>query len=191
MARSEPAELSLFISEVEARVRCALPDVMAALSELWAGCRVPIVPATVVARIDVAPAAGDRSCAIMLDGELVAVAEQPPDVLPLLEAAIYRSLYAQRAPRVLLHAACLVLPGCDEPLVLVGPSGAGKSSLALAALERGYRYFTDELTVTDGERLWGVPRAVQFEPITRVRPPATAGRERSRACTRCPHGRPG
>jgi len=165
MAHSEPTELSLFISEVETRVRCPVPDAMAALSELWAGCRVPIVPPARVATIEVGAVEGDRACSILLDGDLVAVAEQPPDVLPLIEAAIYRALYAQRGPRVLLHAACVVLPGCDEPLVLVGPSGAGKSSLALAALERGYRYFTDELTVTDGTHVWGVPRAVQFEPV--------------------------
>jgi hypothetical protein len=126
---------------------------------------VPIVPATRIANIEVGAVDGDRACSILLDGELVAVAEQPPDVLPLIEAALYQALYAQRGARVLLHAACVVLPGCDEPLVLVGPSGAGKSSLALAALERGYRYFTDELTVTDGVHVWGVPRAVQFEPV--------------------------
>lgn len=165
MAHVEPAELSLFISEVEARVRCPLPDAMAALVELWAGCRVPIVPAARVAQIEVATVPGEPGCSILLDGELIAVAEQPPDVVPLVEAALYRALYARRGPRVLLHAACVVLPGSEEALVLVGPSGAGKSSLALAALERGYRYFSDELTVTDGERLWGVPRAVQFEPV--------------------------
>lgn len=165
MAHAQSTELSLFISEVEARVRCGLPDAMAALAELWAGCRAPIVPPTRVAHIEVGSLEGDRACSIVLDDELVAVAEQPPDVLPLIEAALYRALYAQRGPRVILHAACVVLPGCDEPLVLVGPSGAGKSSLALAALERGYRYFTDELTVTDGAQVWGVARAVQFEPV--------------------------
>jgi len=165
MPYSEPTQLSLYISEVEARVHCALPDAMAALSELWAGCRTPIMPARRVVKIEVGPLDGDRACSILLDGTLVKVAEQAADVVPLIEAALYRALYADLGGRVLLHAACVVMPGCDEPLVLVGPSGAGKSSLALAAIERGYRYFTDELTVTDGTLLWGVSRAVQFEPV--------------------------
>jgi len=165
MSHREPAMLSLFISEIEARVHCLLPDAMAALSELWAGCRVPIVPATTRVTIEVGSLEGDRACSILLDGELVAVAEQPADVVPLIESALYKALHRQQADRALLHAACVVIPGCDESLVLVGPSGSGKSSLALAAVERGYRYLTDELTVTDGTRLWGVPRAIQFEPV--------------------------
>jgi hypothetical protein len=165
MAHREPAELSLFISEVEARVHCPLPDAMAALSELWAGCRVPMVPATSRVRIEVGWVDGDRECSILLDGQLVAVAEQPADVVPLIESALYKALHAQKQKRAILHAACVVIPGCDESLLFVGPSGAGKSSMALAAVERGYRYVTDELTVTDGERLWGVTRAIQFEPV--------------------------
>jgi hypothetical protein len=47
----------------------------------------------------------------------------------------------------------------------MGPSGSGKSSLTLAAVQRGHAYLTDELTVTDGELVWGVPRAIQFEPV--------------------------
>ena len=74
MPRSEPAELSLFISEVEARVHCPLPDAMAALSELWAGCRVPMVAPTRRVRIEVGPLEGDRACSILLDDQLVAVA---------------------------------------------------------------------------------------------------------------------
>lgn len=165
MPHSEPLELSLFLSEVEVRVHCPLPDAMAALSELWAGCRVPMVPPTKRVRIEVGALEGDRACSILLDEQLIAVAEQPADVVPLIESALYKALHAPDPTRALLHAACVVIPGCDETLVFVGPSGAGKSSMALAAVERGYRYVTDELTVTDGERLWGVPRAIQFEPV--------------------------
>jgi hypothetical protein len=35
-------------------------------------------------------------------------------------------------------------------------------------VRRGASYVTDDLVVTDGARLWGVPRAIQFDPIAAV-----------------------
>lgn len=62
------------------------------------------------------------------------------------------------------HAAALVLHGTT--VVFSGPSGAGKSSLALAAVRRGWKYFSDEFVVTDGKSIWGWPRAIRFDPPT-------------------------
>jgi hypothetical protein len=58
--------------------------------------------------------------------------------------------------------AALVSDGAT--VVFSGPSGAGKSSLALAAVRRGWKYFSDEFVVTDGQRVWGWPRAIRFDP---------------------------
>jgi hypothetical protein len=101
-------------------------------------------------------------------------AEAREDVLPLLESAIYRALPSWHEQQVLLHAAC-VRRG-HTTVLLLGRSGAGKCSLALTAVRNGFEYFSDELTVTDGQRVWGVPRAIQFEPIVDGgRPPPWAG----------------
>lgn len=52
--------------------------------------------------------------------------------------------------------------------VLCGPSNAGKSSLSVAALKRGYQYYTDEFVITDGEAVWGWPRTPQFGALPGV-----------------------
>ena len=36
--------------------------------------------------------------------------------------------------------------------------------MTMAALTRNYRFLCDDLAMTDGERVWGVPRAIQFDP---------------------------
>lgn len=161
-------ELDLFVSRAAVRVRCEWPscgpDVMNALETLWRGCREPLLAPTRRAQIDVTRTWADGDVfQIALDGELLHSTQHSRDLLPLIESVLYRLLHAGDSSCVLLHGACVCFEG--RALILVGPSGSGKSSLALAAVQRGYAYLTDELTVTDGAQVWGVPRAIQFEPV--------------------------
>ena len=157
--------LTLFISDVQVEIATDLDDVRDALSTVWSACARPLLPPARTARFEARAEAGGY----LVRGEgaerLVDLRE---DVLPVVEGALYAALPAWHEGRALLHAAC-VRRGASA-LVLAGRSGAGKSSLALEALRRGFDYFSDELTVSDGARLWGVPRAVQFEPTDGTRP---------------------
>jgi hypothetical protein len=85
------------------------------------------------------------------------------DLVAGFEQWLYRVALARHRRRFcVFHAAALVSD--DATVVFSGPSGAGKSSLALAAVRRGWKYFSDEFVVTDGELLWGWPRAIRFDP---------------------------
>jgi hypothetical protein len=164
-------ELSIFASDVHVRVCAPQPELLASLRALWRGCASPLVAPVRQACIEIEarPAGFELTLSGLAadDGTpqppVTRLAESQEDVTPLAEALLYRVLHAARPSSVLLHAACMERDGAA--LLLLGPSGAGKSSFALAALERGYRYFSDELTISDGRRVWGVPRAIQFEAV--------------------------
>jgi hypothetical protein len=98
-----------------------------------------------------------------LDGELISDATAPECALPLIEGTLYKALPSWHPGTWILHAAALSVRG--KPVLLLGESGGGKSTLARDVLERGQDYFSDELAFYDGERLWGLPRAIQFDPV--------------------------
>jgi hypothetical protein len=150
-------ELVFHVSDVRVEVRCELPDVRRGLGAVWRSCAHPLLPERCSARF-AARREGERFV-IESESEQRST-DREQDVLPLLEAMIYAAIPGWHARWVLLHAACLGVDG--SPLLIVAPSGGGKSSMALAALRAGCEYFGDELAVTDGARVWGVPRALQF-----------------------------
>jgi hypothetical protein len=86
-----------------------------------------------------------------------------------IERAVLLSL-AQRVKglRRMMHAGAVMRAG--KGYLFVGTSGAGKSSLCLEAVRRGYRYLSDECLVTDGTTVWGIPRAIQFDPPDALEP---------------------
>lgn len=106
----------------------------------------------------------DDSPRILLDGEVIWSDGELEDLVAGFEDRLYRAALAwhKSRQRAVFHAAALV--SGTETVVLSGPSGAGKSSLALAAVRRGWKYFSDEFVVTDGARVWGWPRAIRFDP---------------------------
>ncbi len=70
------------------------------------------------------------------------VTAEPEDVARVLHVAI---LWALRARALFdLHAAAVIAPGADRPILIVGDSGAGKTTLTLAFLEAGYGYLGDD-----------------------------------------------
>jgi hypothetical protein len=99
----------------------------------------------------------DGSPRIVVDGEVVWAGGVVEDLVAGFEQWLYRAALEQHQGRFgVFHAAALVSDGAT--VVFSGPSGAGKSSLALAAVRRGWKY------VTDGQRVWGWPRAIRFDP---------------------------
>jgi hypothetical protein len=100
-------------------------------------------------------------CWIFRDGQHVGGSATIRGLLAAFEQVLYESLPGWHPPpRVILHAGAVAHQG--EVFVLAGPSGAGKSSLTRALMACGAEYLTDELVITDGASLWGIPRALQF-----------------------------
>jgi hypothetical protein len=153
------AELEFGVSDVRVRVASTVPGALEALSLIWEHAA-PVLPVarTVAGRLEASEGvatvrlgAAERRC-------------RANGVVAAFERLLYEALADWHPPpRVLLHAAAVWRAG--TVFVLAGPSGCGKSSLALALLEQGAGYLSDELVVFDGARVWGLPRAPQFEPI--------------------------
>jgi hypothetical protein len=131
------------------------------LRAVW-GLSRPVLRPRYVVHFHVTPDA--EGFTLRTDGEVRATAVHADDVLALVEAVLYRDIEAWTPPRrAILHAAAAHLDG--RTYVLSGASGAGKSSLVYALLRQGASYLSDELTLFDGKRVWGVARAPQLDPI--------------------------
>jgi len=142
-------------ARVEVHVRS---DVARGLTAEWAAATKPLLPIRRTVRIT----AVDGT--VLVDGEPRRHNIAPENLLIEVDAVIYRELIAWHGPpRTVFHAAAVTHEG--RTFVLAGESGAGKSSLARALVDRGARYFTDELTIFDGESVWGIGRTPQLDPV--------------------------
>ena len=160
MARGNLEQHEIFLSGLRVRVRSSCTRTNRYLQRHWSAAKVPILQPE--ARCDIEVIA-DVSPRIVLDGEVVWADGIVEDLVAGFEQWLYRAALAQHRGRLgVFHAAALVSDGTT--VVFSGPSGAGKSSLALAAVRRGWKYFSDEFVVTDGQRVWGWPRAIRFDP---------------------------
>ncbi len=155
--------LTIYLSHVRLEVSTDLPEVARGLRAVWRSAARPVVPTSRSEAM--CTRSSHMGVEILLNDRLVATTRQPADVLPLLETALYQALreWHAQAGLTLLHAACVTRD--DRAWIFMGPSGAGKSTLARAAVERGYSYATDELTVSDGRQVWGIERAIQFDVV--------------------------
>lgn len=150
----------IFLSGLQVGVRSSCVQTNRYLRRHWSAAKLPIVEPDGRCDIDVL---ADESPRIVLDREVVWSDGEPGDLVAGFEDRLYRvALARHKRELAVFHAAALVSDGAT--VVFSGPSGAGKSSLALAAVRRGWKYFSDEFVVTDGERLWGWPRAIRFDP---------------------------
>jgi hypothetical protein len=153
---------SFHVSDVRVVVECDVPGVLEAFEAVWGGASEAVLPERRRERFGVVARA--RGWDILRGGERVGRAYHPIDVTAVLEGAIYQCLPEWHPPpRVILHAACVAFG--DRPVIFLGDSGVGKSSLARAALGEGASYLTDDLTITDGETVWGIARTIQFDPM--------------------------
>jgi hypothetical protein len=153
--------VTFYVSHVQVTIACDVPEVVAGLSAVWRSAARPMVPTTRWERFTALRVA--QGFSILHGARQINACEPASDVLPLVESALYAELRSWHEGHALLHAACVVGP--MGPLLLLGDSGAGKSTLARAAVARGYRYASDELTVCKDATVWGVPRAIQFDVV--------------------------
>ncbi|MFQ6020248.1 MAG: hypothetical protein ACE5KW_05785, partial [Dehalococcoidia bacterium] len=60
----------------------------------------------------------------------------------------------------LAHAAALAFRG--QGILLVAPPKTGKSLASLQALDRGFSFLAEDVAITDGERVYGLPLTSSF-----------------------------
>ena len=160
MARGNLEQHEIFLSGLRVRVQSCCTRTNRYLQRHWSAAKLPMLPTEASCDIEVI---ADASPRIIVDGEVVWAGGVVEDLVAGFEDRLYRAALAQHEGRFgVFHAAALVSDGAT--VVFSGPSGAGKSSLALAAVRRGWKYFSDEFVVTDGQRVWGWPRAIRFDP---------------------------
>ncbi len=160
MARGNLEQHEIFLSGLRVRVQSCCTRTNRYLRRHWSAAKLPMLPPEASCDIEVI---ADASPRIVVDGEVVWAGGVVEDLVSGFEQWLYRAALAQHEGRFgVFHAAALVSDGAT--VVFSGPSGAGKSSLALAAVRRGWKYFSDEFVVTDGQRVWGWPRAIRFDP---------------------------
>jgi hypothetical protein len=155
------SRLELFASHVRVVIESRLASATAALQAIWAAASSPYVPTRQVERFSVEPDADGWS--VLHGDRTVHTGLADDDVAPAAEGAIYRGLLDWHSQHTVFHAACVVHG--RTPALFVGDSGSGKSSLALCAVRAGFDYFGDEHVITDGNLVWGLPRAIQFDVI--------------------------
>lgn len=157
------------ISDVELEIVGVPREIMPGLLACWGACDVGPLPISRHVRLDIEER--DDGYWVLERGEHAGGADTRANLLPKLERCIYRGIRDWHTPpRVILHAAGIAFG--EVVLVLAGASGGGKSSLARALVAQGGLYLSDELVICDGPRVWGIPRAIQFDllPLDAPRP---------------------
>lgn len=168
MERGHLEKHEIFLSGLHVSIRSSCSRTNRYIRRHWSAAASPIIPPDSKCDIEVI---ADESPRISLDGEIVWADDDAESLVAGFEERLYRLALARHKRRLsVFHAAAVVSD--EATVVFSGPSGAGKSSLALAAVRRGWRYFSDEFVVTDGLRVWGWPRAIRFDaPEAGVRTP--------------------
>lgn len=159
MERGNLERYEIFLSGLRVGIRSSCARTNRYVRRHWAGATRPIVQPDANCEFEVI---ADESPRIVVDDEVLWSDCQVEDLVAGFEDRLYRlALATHRRRFAVFHAAALVSESAT--VVFSGPSGAGKSSLALAAVRRGWRYFSDEFVVTDGQRVWGWPRTIRFD----------------------------
>ena len=155
----EGRPLRIVVEDLELCIDGAPPEVEAGLLAVWYGTRGDgTIPLHVAVRRE-----GARH-ALRIDGVDREDLVEEESLLPTLELVLYDAIADHLSRRAtILHAGAVRLDG--RLCVFVGESGGGKSSHVLEALRAGATYLTDELLLTDGRSVWGIPRAVQFDLV--------------------------
>jgi hypothetical protein len=160
VARGNLEQHEIFLSGLRVGVRSSCARTSRYLRRHWTAATLPIVEPDANCEIEVLVEGYPR---IVVDGEVLWSDGPAEDLVAGFEQWLYRLALARHKRRfVVFHAAALA--SARGTIVFSGPSGAGKSSLALAAVRRGWKYFSDEFVVSDGRRIWGWPRAIRFDP---------------------------
>jgi hypothetical protein len=154
---------TLFFSDARLELECDCEAVNDAIAADWGSARRPMLDTMKSHHLGVY---ATDTLTVTFDDEIVW--SEPLDQTPTdpFEWVLYRKMFAEHHDRFgVLHGAAVV--SNQIAWLLCGPSGAGKSSLSVAALRRGYDYYSDEFVVTDGSAIWGWPRTPHFGPPQR------------------------
>jgi hypothetical protein len=111
----------------------------------------PSLPSPVARRYRIGSAPSASGFHVATDDDEPVLLEDADGLLFHLDKDLTIALQLQRADLFFLHAAVVALD--DRAVVLSAPSGTGKSTLALALLENGFDYLSDELAPIDVQRL--------------------------------------
>jgi hypothetical protein len=157
-----PERVVVHISPSRGEVLTDVVEVLRGLRAVWRTCSSPVVAVQQAHVIETRHE--EERTVVLLDGEEVDHTDARAHLLPVVERVIYGRVteWTREAGCVQLH--CATLYGEDTALVFLGQSGAGKSSTAWRGIQRGYGYGGDEVAFTDGRAVWGMPRAVLFDP---------------------------
>lgn len=146
---------TFFVSHVQVDIHCDDTNTLNGLNAVWGSARHPVIPTRTRKRLVI------TNAGIWCDDLLLMTLDDSSESLPLSELVINRLLLGWHADYTSLHAA--LISRDSQACMLIGESGSGKSSLTWQAVKSGWTFHTDELSVTDGARLWGVRRAIQFD----------------------------
>src|SRR5689334_6655621 len=93
--------LRFFVSQVEVEVGCDQPELLAALNAVWGGCATPLLPTAQRAEFWIERA--NAGYAVRDPDGALRVCEDPDDVLPLFEIALYAAMQGWHRDYVVLH----------------------------------------------------------------------------------------
>jgi len=138
--------LCLAVLGVRVRITCADPRLRAVLAANFGQMCDPAPPAAPDLHYRVLVCAGSRTLLLTSAGESLD-AQDVSDLVYLLEKELTVDLQLRCAHLLFLHAAGVEHGG--GAWLIAGESGAGKSTAALALVQAGCRYLTDELSAVD------------------------------------------
>ena len=157
---SESDQLIFFVSQVEVTFTCQHEPTFTGVNALWGCASKPQIDTETEVTLHITDGPPFQ---MLCDGEVVATFDSEDELLPQFEAELYELIQTWHAAYTVLHAALVQTGG--KAVLVTGPSNAGKSTLSLQAVRSGWQYHSDELVLTDGMRLWGVARAIQFDRL--------------------------
>ncbi len=149
----------LVVADLEVRVSTSVPEMLPRLEAIFGAPSERPVSRSMSLVIGREP---EGTLEVTFDGEETIGELADGDIIPTIEGLIYQAV-TETPGRAALHAGCVTRGG--HTLLFVGPSNSGKSSLCRAALGRGWRYASDDLTLFDGRRLLGLSRSIAFDVI--------------------------
>ena len=155
--------------DVEALIRADSRAILDRFQRIYSRFQVtrPAGPTFVCEVISNGRAAGGP--AVVVDGCVHPVAN--PDLLfDYAHTTILNAVFARVAGHFLIHAAALSWPGRDGDwgLILAAAADVGKTTLALALVQRGFRFLSDDVAAigcADG-LLYPFPRSPAIRPAT-------------------------
>lgn len=145
----------------ERRIEITCPDWCArVIGAVYAPATRPLLPVERVARWEAVR--DERGWQLFDDGVLCeSGVGGDVELAAAIETRFLFQLASWHPNACVLHAGLVELDGVW--VLFAGDSGRGKSSMTLELTRRGGRYFSDELVITDAERIWAVPRCPVFD----------------------------